>query len=314
MADCKGSLGMKEDFVIDVQDLKKSFAGKVAVNGATLSVKRGEIFGFLGPNGSGKTTTLRMLCGLMTPDSGSGQCLGYDVLTQSNLIRLQVGYMTQKFSLYTDLTVKENMEFAARLHGLKNREELVEKGIEALGLQARANQLTGGLSGGWKQRLALSVALLHSPKLLLLDEPTAGVDPKARRDFWDQIHRLSAEGVTTLVTTHYMDEAERCTRLAYIVYGDMVASGTHDEIIAGSGLFTWRAIGHGLQRLQHDLQAASGENIQVSVFGNSIHVSGRDEQEIRNLIRPYQSLFTWKQVTPTLEDIFIDIVLREDTR
>jgi ABC-2 type transport system ATP-binding protein len=305
---------MKEDRVIDVKDLKKSFFGKAAVNGATLSVKRGEIFGFLGPNGSGKTTTLRMLCGLMTPDSGSGQCLGYNVLTQSDLIRLQVGYMTQKFSLYSDLTVKENMEFAARLHGLENREELIQKKIEELGLQARANQITGGLSGGWKQRLALSVALLHSPKLLLLDEPTAGVDPKARRDFWDQIHRLSAEGVTTLVTTHYMDEAERCTRLAYIVYGDMVASGTHDEIIAGSGMFTWRGMGQGLQRLQHDLQEAAGKSIQASVFGNSVHVSGRNEQEIEDLIRPYRDKFTWNQVMPTLEDIFIDIVGREDKR
>lgn len=305
---------MRDDLIINVQDLQKSFAGKAAVNGATLSVKRGEIFGFLGPNGSGKTTTLRMLCGLMTPDAGSGQCMGYDVRTQSNLIRLQVGYMTQKFSLYSDLTVRENMEFAARMHGIPHRKQVVEKGIEELGLQARADQLTGGLSGGWKQRLALSVALLHRPKLLLLDEPTAGVDPKARRDFWDQIHRLSGEGVTTLVTTHYMDEAERCTRLAYIVYGDMVASGTRDEIIANSGIHTWCGIGHGLQQLQHDLQVQSDGSVQASVFGHSIHVSSRDEEKIKQLIEPYQNQFTWSRISPSLEDVFIDIVGREDTR
>lgn len=304
---------MNGEKIIDVQDLKKSFGGKLAVNGATLQVNRGEIYGFLGPNGSGKTTTLRMLCGLMVPDSGSGECLGYDVITQSDLIRLQVGYMTQKFSLYTDLTVEENMEFAARLHGLKNRKELVEKGIEELGLQKRAKQLTGSLSGGWKQRLALSVALLHNPKLLLLDEPTAGVDPKARRDFWDQIHRLSAEGVTTLVTTHYMDEAERCTRLGYIVYGDMVATGTSDEIIANSGMHTWEGKGHGLQQLQHDLQDDSGA-VQASVFGNTIHVSGKSEQNIVDMIAPYKDKFTWKRVTPSLEDVFIDLVAREDVR
>lgn len=303
----------EEERVIDVQDLKKSFAGKLAVNGATLAVKKGEIFGFLGPNGSGKTTTLRMLCGLMTPDSGSGQCLGHDVLTQSDLIRLQVGYMTQKFSLYEDLTVEENLEFSARLHGLPNRKELVQKGIEELGLQKRAKQLTRGLSGGWKQRLALSVALLHSPKLLLLDEPTAGVDPKARRDFWDQIHRLSATGVTTLVTTHYMDEAERCTRLAYIVYGDMVATGTSDEIITSSGLQTWSGKGQGLQRLQHDLQE-SNYDVQASVFGNAIHVSGRNEEQILAAISPYQSSCHWQKITPSLEDVFIDLVGREDTR
>ena len=304
---------MSGDKIIDVQDLKKSFAGKPAVNGATLQVNRGEIYGFLGPNGSGKTTTLRMLCGLMVPDSGAGECLGYDVITQSDLIRLQVGYMTQKFSLYTDLTVEENMEFSARLHGLKNRKELVEKGIEELGLQERAKQLTGSLSGGWKQRLALSVALLHSPKLLLLDEPTAGVDPKARRDFWDQIHRLSAQGVTTLVTTHYMDEAERCTRLGYIVYGDMVATGTSDEIIADSGMHTWQGKGHGLQQLQHDLYDKTGE-VQASVFGNSIHVSGRSEQKIEEAIAPFKNKISWKKITPSLEDVFIDLVGREDTR
>ena len=304
---------MNGEPIIDVKDLAKSFAGKAAVNGATLSVNRGEIFGFLGPNGSGKTTTLRMLCGLMTPDSGSGQCLGFDVLKESHLIRLQVGYMTQKFSLYEDLTVAENLDFAARLHGIPNRKQAVEKGIEELGLQQRAKQLTGSLSGGWKQRLALSVALLHSPQLLLLDEPTAGVDPKARRDFWDQIHLLSAKGVTTLVTTHYMDEAERCTRLGYIVYGDMVASGDSDEIIAASGLHTWCAKGNDLQKLQHALIQADSD-VQVAVFGNSVHVSSKDPSRIESLSRQFAGGVVWSQISPSLEDVFIDLVDRGDNR
>lgn len=301
-----------EQAVIAVKDLKKSFGGRAAVNGATLSVKQGEIFGFLGPNGSGKTTTLRMICGLMIPDSGSGQCFGYDVLTQSDLIRLNVGYMTQKFSLYEDLSVIENMEFFARLRGLANRKQVIAESLQEFDLENRATQMAGDLSGGWKQRLALAVALLHRPKLLLLDEPTAGVDPKARRDFWDHINRLSGQGVTTLVTTHYMDEAERCTRLAYIVHGDMVASGTSDEIIQKSALITWRATGPQVQTLREKLQQHS--SLQVSLFGNAMHVSGKDEEELLQAISPYQDDCQWQQITPSLEDVFIDLVNREDKR
>jgi ABC-2 type transport system ATP-binding protein len=223
---------MPNDLVIDVHHLNKSFNGKPAVIDIELQVKRGEIFGFLGPNGSGKTTTIRMLCGLLIPDSGQGSCLGYNILTQSALIKNQVGYMTQRFSLYEDLTIYENLDFIARVYHVQPRQAKVQQCIADLQLTNYQHQLAGALSGGWKQRLALAAALLHDPKLLLLDEPTAGVDPKARREFWDHIQRLSEQGITTLVSTHYMDEAERCHRLAYIAYGHLLFHGTTAEIIA----------------------------------------------------------------------------------
>jgi ABC-2 type transport system ATP-binding protein len=223
---------MDQTFAIDVSGLYKSFDGKPAVINVALQVKRGEIYGFLGPNGSGKTTTLRMLCGLLTPDQGQGQCLGYNILTQSDAIKKQVGYMTQHFSLYADLTIRENLDFIARIYNMDNRVQRVQQALVDLGLEKRQKQLAGTLSGGWKQRLALAAALLHEPQLLLLDEPTAGVDPKARREFWDRIHRLAEQGITTLVSTHYMDEAERCHRLAYIAYGHMLTYGTAQEIVA----------------------------------------------------------------------------------
>lgn len=224
------------NFVINVQHLKKSFNGKPAVVDISLQVKQGEIFGFMGPNGGGKTTTIRMICGLLTPDGGSGTCVGYDILTQSQEIKNNIGYMTQQFSLYEELTVRENLDFMARLYGIENAKEVIEKNIEELGLKNRANQLVRTLSGGWKQRLSLSAALLHNPKLLLLDEPTAGVDPRARKEFWDHIQLLSTRGITTLVSTHYMDEAERCNRLAYISGGLILISGTKNEILTSSGL------------------------------------------------------------------------------
>ena len=220
------------NLAIDVRGINKRFGDKHVVRDLRLQVKQGEIFGFLGPNGSGKTTSIRMLCGLLRPDSGSGTCLGLDVLTQSEQIKRQVGYMTQRFSLWDDLTIAENLDFVARMFGVAQRKQAVTQGIENLGLGGRETQLAGTLSGGWKQRLALASCLLHAPQLLLLDEPTAGVDPKARRDFWEEIHRLSAAGITILVSTHYMDEAERCHRLAYIAYGDLLAEGTPDELVA----------------------------------------------------------------------------------
>jgi len=223
-------------FAIEATNLCKSFDGKIAVNRVSLKIKKGEIFGFLGPNGGGKTTTIRMLCGLLTPDSGSGRCLGYDILTESGTIKLNTGYMTQKFSLYDELTVRENLDFIAHLYGMENRKEAVTVAIADLGLGDRANQLTGTLSGGWKQRLSLTAALLHQPQLLLLDEPTAGVDPKARREFWDHIHYLATKGITVLVSTHYMDEAERCHRLGYIFNGKILVQGTKEEIINHAGL------------------------------------------------------------------------------
>lgn len=222
---------MESNIVIEAQHLHKSFSGKVAVNDISLKVNRGDIFGFLGPNGAGKTTTIRMLCGLLTPDSGSGRCLGFDIVKDTESIKKRVGYMTQTFSLYQDLTVEENLDFSARLYSVSNRTEKIELALKNLNLDHRRFQLTNTLSGGWKQRLALSASLLHEPELLLLDEPTAGVDPKARRDFWNEIHALSQKGVTTLVSTHYMDEAERCTQLAYISNGKLLINGTATEII-----------------------------------------------------------------------------------
>jgi ABC-2 type transport system ATP-binding protein len=217
---------------IDVHKINKSFGDKHVVKDLSLQVPRGQIFGFLGPNGSGKTTSIRMICGLLTADSGSGTCLGYDVISQSAEIKREVGYMTQRFSLWEDLTIRENMDFVARMYGMDGRARAVDAAIEELGLTARRDQLAGTLSGGWKQRLALAACLLHKPKLLLLDEPTAGVDPKARRDFWDELHRMCQQGMTVLVSTHYMDEAERCDQLGYIAYGRLLALGTAKELLA----------------------------------------------------------------------------------
>lgn len=299
---------MKKENVIAVKGLTKSFNGKVAVNGIDLTVKRGEIFGFLGPNGSGKTTTIRMLCGLLTPDQGEGHCLGYDVLTQSYEIKLHVGYMSQRFTLYEDLTIRENIEFMGNLYQISDIRERVERCIAQLGLTDRQNQLAGTLSGGWKQRLALSVALLHSPQLLLLDEPTAGVDPKARRDFWQEIHHLSQQGITTLVSTHYMDEAERCHRLAYILEGNLLVTGTMEEIIQHTQLKTWLVSGPDLGHLSEQLEGRAGIE-QVAAFGNSLHVSGRNETKLLESLMPFMEdgKYEWLQIQPSLEDAFISL-------
>lgn len=298
-----------DEIVINVNRLTKSFSGKIAVRDLSLQVKRGEIFGFLGPNGSGKTTTLRMLCGLLTPDSGTGTCLGYDILTQSYQIKTHVGYMTQRFSLYEDLTVYENLDFIARLYHLNDRKFRVEKSIEESGFLEKQNQLAGSLSGGWKQRLALSAALIHEPSLLLLDEPTAGVDPKARRDFWDHIYRLAAKGVTTLVSTHYMDEAERCNRLAYLAYGDLLAEGTANDIIAHTRLITWVVTGPHLFSLSETLKNLPGID-QSAVFGDTLHVSGKDSALLAQTIAPFQKdpQYQWEPGHANLEDVFISLV------
>ena len=240
---------MSNEIIINVVGLRKSFNGRVVVNDMNLHVKKGEVFGFLGPNGSGKTTTIRMLCGLLTPDSGQGTCLGYNILTESFKIKQRVGYMTQKFSFYTDLSVEENLSFVATVYGLDRRQERISDIMNDMGLFERRNQLASELSGGWKQRLALAACLLHEPDLLLLDEPTAGIDPIARREFWDKIHALSEKGVTTLMSTHYMDEAERCTRLAYIAFSELVITGTVSEVIASTRLKTWEIMGHVTTRL-----------------------------------------------------------------
>jgi ABC-2 type transport system ATP-binding protein len=263
------------DEVIAVRGLTKRFGDKTVVDNVDLNVKRGEIVGFLGPNGSGKTTTIRLICGLLHADAGEGTALGHDIRTESGLIKMQTGYMTQRFSFYEDLTIRENLDFVARLYDLKPRKDYVDRTLERLGLTNRQNQLAGNLSGGWKQRLALAACVMHEPKLLLLDEPTAGVDPKARREFWDEIHALADEGLTVLVSTHYMDEAERCHRIVYIAYGTIVARGTVKDVVADSGLKTWVIHGDGSGKLMAELRKLPGVE-QVAPFGTDIHVVGSD--------------------------------------
>ena len=300
---------MNGDYAIDVRDLNKHFGDKHVVRNVSLQVKPGEIFGFLGPNGSGKTTTIRMLCGLLTPDSGSGTCLGYDILRDSGQIKRQAGYMTQKFSYWDDLTLRENLDFVARMYGMSDRRRAVDESLEELGLAARANQLTGALSGGWKQRLALAACMLHQPKLLLLDEPTAGVDPSARRDFWEELHRLSARGISVLVSTHYMDEAERCHKLAYIAYGELLAQGTAQEVTASQGLSTWAIHGESLGALSDALRKRSGVD-QTVLFGSVLHVSGSDGTALERTLREATAGQDWRmERTDTgLEDVFIHLM------
>jgi ABC-2 type transport system ATP-binding protein len=298
--------GTKE-IAIDVQGLTKSFDGRVVVRDLSLRVPKGEIYGFLGPNGSGKTTTIRMLCGLLTPDSGHGTCLGYNILTQSEEIKREVGYMTQRFSLYEDLSIRENLEFVARVYGVPNPKETATEAIHRLGLEGRADQLAGQLSGGWKQRLSLGACILPSPSLLLLDEPTAGVDPKARREFWEEIHRLAAEGITVLVSTHYMDEAERCHEIAYIAFGELLARGTANEVVAQSGLKTWVVSGRDLQPLAATLHQRKGVDM-VAPFGTELHVSGHDKRALDAAIakaKKADGAHRWKRGEPSLEDVFI---------
>jgi len=299
------------DYVIEVEGLSKAFGDRVVVRDLSMRVKRGQIYGFLGPNGSGKTTTIRMLCGLLTPDSGRGTCLGMDILTQSREIRRHVGYMTQKFSLYADLSVRENLEFVARIYGVPDPVRAAKAAVDRLGLAGRDRQLAGSLSGGWKQRLALGACILPSPQVLLLDEPTAGVDPKARREFWAQIHELAAEGLTVLVSTHYMDEAERCHEIAYIAYGELLAQGTVEQVIADARLVTWNVTGDDPAALARELAELPGVEM-VAPFGTSVHVGGHDEAALDAAIAPYRAGpdLQWRRDAPTLEDVFIDLMSR----
>jgi ABC-2 type transport system ATP-binding protein len=296
------------DLVIDVRGITKRFGDREVVRNIGMQVRRGEIYGFLGPNGSGKTTFLRMLCGLLRPDGGSGTCLGFDLQAESVEIKKRIGYMTQRFSFYDDLSIEENLDFVARVYGVAARRAAVANSLENLGLTARRKQLAGELSGGWKQRLALAASMIHQPALLLLDEPTAGVDPKARRDFWDEIHRLAAQGLTVLITTHYMDEAERCHRLAYIAYGNLLTQGTVEEVVRKAGLTTWEVAGPGLWELAEKLRGLPGVE-QVVAFGNTLHVSGRDAGRLKeSLARWMDDVHRGRPTASSLEDVFISLM------
>jgi len=295
--------------VIDVHDLRKSFGARKVVEGLSLQVATGEICGFLGANGSGKTTTIRMLCGLLTPDAGGGTCLGLDIRRDAPAIRRRIGYMTQRFSFYDDLTVSETLNFVARVYELADRRGAVRDIIERMGLADRRDQLAGELSGGWKQRLALAACVLHQPQLLLLDEPTAGVDAKARREFWDLIHDLAGDGLTVLVSTHYMDEAERCKRIVYLSLGRIVAQGTPEDIARRSGLVTYEATGEDTDAAARRLRRTPGIEA-AAVFGRSVHVAGMDRAALERAIRDFRhtSALSWHEVEPGLEDVFIHLL------
>jgi ABC-2 type transport system ATP-binding protein len=296
---------------IDVHDLSRRFGALQAVNHVSVQVEQGHIAGFLGPNGSGKTTTLRMLCGLLTPDSGHGTVLGLAFPREAEAIKRQTGYMTQRFSLYEDLSIAENLAFVARIYGLNDIGRRLDRSLDKLGLTERRNQLAGHLSGGWKQRLALAAAVMHEPKLLLLDEPTAGVDPQARRDFWDEIHQLAEGGITVLVSTHYMDEAERCHEIAYISGGTLIARGTGEQVIAQSGLVTFEASGPRADRLGSEIAGKPGVDM-VAPFGAALHVSGTDRKALEQTIEPFRRApWRWTEVEPNLEDVFIQLMRKQ---
>lgn len=315
---------MSEDFhdsnplAIDVKGLVKDFNGKIVVNGVDIKMPLGQVWGFLGPNGSGKTTTIRMLCGLLKPTAGSGTCLGFDIINESDKIKKLTGYMTQKFSFWKDLTIRENLEFVGRLYNSKNLKQLVDETLESLGLQHRQSQLAGNLSGGWKQRMALAAVTMHSPKLLLLDEPTAGVDPLARREFWDQIHTLSNKGLTVLVSTHYMDEAERCDQIVYLAHGNLITQGSVRDVIKESGLVTYKGQGENIRQLAPYFKNISGIE-HVAYFGNALHISSPDSNELEQAIKNSQKSYSeslnihWEKIEPSLEDTFISLMLKSGT-
>src|ERR671919_2006619 len=302
---------VRDNLAIIATGLSKKLGGRQVIDDLSIDVRSGEIFGFLGPNGSGKTTTIRMLCGLLTPDAGTGRCLGYDIIEESAAIKREVGYMPQRFGLYEDLSIRENLSFVARLYGVPQPRRRVEEMLERLGLGERARQLAGYLSGGWKQRLALAACLLHTPRLLLLDEPTAGVDPKARREFWDQIHDLAADGMTVLVSTHYMDEAERCHQVGYLAGGRLLIHGGVDEVLESSGLTTFEVAGPDLEALAARLRDLPGVEM-TAAFGASLHVSGTDAALLERSIGPFRAdpKLRWTTTRPTLEDVFIHTLAR----
>ncbi len=298
------------DLAIDVRGLVKKFGDKTAVDGVDIQMPKGEVWGFLGPNGSGKTTTIRMICGLLNITAGDGRCLGFDIKENASEIRRHTGYMTQKFSFWSDLTIRENLEFVARLYQLPQARRQDGETLETLGLTKRQHQLAGALSGGWKQRLALAAVSMHAPKLLLLDEPTAGVDPQARREFWDEIHRLTMDGMTVLVSTHYMDEAERCDRIVYLANGKRVTQGRVNDIIDQSGLVTFRAEGDGIRHFATEIKGRPGVE-HVAYFGAALHISGKDRESLIAAIQKTNAApDQWQEVRPSLEDAFIALMVR----
>jgi ABC-type multidrug transport system ATPase subunit len=291
------------DYVIDVHGLNKSFGARRVVDDLSLQVAQREVCGFLGANGSGKTTTIRMLCGLLKPDGGTGTCLGLDIVRDAAALRRQVGYMTQRFSYYDDLTVTENLDLVAGVYELPNPRAAVRDIIARMELGFNADQLAGNLSGGWKQRLALAACVLHRPKLLLLDEPTAGVDAKARREFWDLIHDMAGEGLTVLVSTHYMDEAERCDRIVYLANGRIVVEGDALEVAKHSGLITYDGIGEHIDEAARRIRGMSGVE-SAAVFRRALHVAGTDRAALEHTLTQFGDL-QWREVEPRLEDVFI---------
>lgn len=296
------------DLIIDVHDLKKSFGTRRVVDGLNLQVREGEICGFLGANGSGKTTTIRMLCGLLVPDGGRGTCLGHDIIREYAAIRLEVGYMTQKFSYYEDLTVRENLELVASVYQMPRPREAVLGIMERMELSDRRDQLAGELSGGWKQRLALAACVLHEPKLLLLDEPTSGVDAKARREFWDLIHDMAGEGLTVLASTHYMDEAERCKTVVYLADGRIVVQGGAVDVVHQSGLITFEATGENLESIARELRRTPAVEA-AAVFGRALRIGGMDRAALEKAIQSGRSAtLDWHEVEPRLEDVFIHML------
>ncbi len=297
---------------IDVRGLRKSFGSHSVVDGLDLQVPEGEICGFLGGNGSGKTTTIRLLCGLLKPDAGGGTCLGFDVVRQAAELRLQIGYMTQRFSLYGDLSVEENLDFVGRLYRMPERARAVAAVLERMGLADRAQQPAEQLSGGWKQRLALAACVLHQPRLLLLDEPTAGVDAKARREFWDLINDLAAEGITVLVSTHYMDEAERCRRVLYLAGGRLIVQGSVDEVVRDARLVVFEAGGDGLEALARRLRGAPGLE-SAAIFGRDLRVVGMDRVVLERTLRGVGGV-EWREVPARLDDVFIHLLNDEEGR
>jgi ABC-2 type transport system ATP-binding protein len=298
---------------IDVHNLRKSFGARRVVDGLSLQVAPGEICGFLGANGSGKTTTIRMLCGLLTPDGGEGKCLGFDVVREAQRIRREAGYMTQHFGFYEDLTVFENLDFVASVYEMSDRADAVGEIVARMGLADRTAQLAGQLSGGWKQRLALAACVLHRPKLLLLDEPTAGVDVKARREFWDLIHDLAARGLTVLVSTHYMDEAERCKRIIYLSTGRVVVQGTPEEVVRNSGVIAFEITGDHIDGIALLLRRAPGVD-GAAVFGRTLRMAGTDRALLEQAIAAVNrdDALRVREVEPRLEDVFVRLLVREE--